>query len=186
LAAAEQNPGSKWQPATTDVIEGSGNGELVILRLVPVTRGCLPMRILLLPIALACLFSTAYADPRPPEGKGQAADQWSNQSPAQTAANHGATDADQLPGPRIDRATARRLAIDHQLVGQQALPPGIRKNLARGKPLPPGIAKRFPPANFIGQLPEYPGYEWLMTGSDLVLAEAVSGIVADVLMEVFE
>ena len=144
------------------------------------------MRISLPPIALACLLTAVYADARPPEGKDKAADHWSNQSPAQTAVIHGATDADQLPGPRIDRATARRLAIDHQLVGQKALPPGIRKNLARGKPLPPGIAKRSPPASFIGQLPEYPGYEWLMTGSDLVLAEAVSGIVADVLMEVFE
>lgn len=40
------------------------------------------------------------------------------------------------------------------------LPPGIRKNLARGKPLPPGIAKTRLPGGYVGRLPHYSGYEW--------------------------
>lgn len=34
-----------------------------------------------------------------------------------------------------------QLAVNLGLTGYQSLPPGIAKNLARGKPLPPGIAK---------------------------------------------
>lgn len=41
----------------------------------------------------------------------------------------------------ISYAVARQLAVNLGLTGYQSLPPGIAKNLARGKPLPPGIAK---------------------------------------------
>lgn len=41
----------------------------------------------------------------------------------------------------ISYTTARALAVNYGLTGYKALPPGIAKNLARGKPLPPGIAK---------------------------------------------
>ena len=57
----------------------------------------------------------------------------------------------------ISFSTARQLAVNYGLVGYQALPPGIAKNLARGKPLPPGIAKKTVPASMLGQLPYYPG-----------------------------
>lgn len=42
----------------------------------------------------------------------------------------------------ISYAVARQLAVNLGLTGYQSLPPGIAKNLARGKPLPPGIAKK--------------------------------------------
>ena len=42
----------------------------------------------------------------------------------------------------ISYTTARALAVNYGLTGYKALPPGIAKNLARGKPLPPGIAKK--------------------------------------------
>lgn len=42
----------------------------------------------------------------------------------------------------ISFATARHLAVNYGLTGYDALPPGIAKNLARGKPLPPCIAKK--------------------------------------------
>ncbi|MDI5823374.1 anti-virulence regulator CigR family protein, partial [Salmonella enterica subsp. enterica serovar Kentucky] len=41
--------------------------------------------------------------------------------------------------------------------------------LTRGKPLPPGIAKKTVPASMLGQLPYYPGYEWKIVGDNLVL-----------------
>jgi hypothetical protein len=37
----------------------------------------------------------------------------------------------------ISFSRARSIAVNYGLVGYQALPPGIAKNLVRGKPLPP-------------------------------------------------
>lgn len=64
---------------------------------------------------------------------------------------------------------------------QQALPPGIAKNLARGKPLPPGIAKRYLPGDLRGRLPHYEGYERLIVGDDVLLIAAATGIIVDIL-----
>lgn len=64
----------------------------------------------------------------------------------------------------------------------KALPPGIAKNLARGKPLPPGIAKQIDPT-LARQLPYYPGYEWRQYGTDAVLVEVGTTIVREVLRD---
>lgn len=64
------------------------------------------------------------------------------------------------------------------------LPPGIAMNLARGKPLPPGIQKVFLPSGLTRQLPYYPGYEYLVVGNDVVLVDRTSLIVADILTDV--
>lgn len=81
---------------------------------------------------------------------------------------------------------ARSLALDHHLTGYQSLPPGIAKNLARGKPLPPGIAKKAVPASMLGQLPSYPGHEWRIVGDDLVLIALSTAIVTSVINGVFK
>lgn len=65
----------------------------------------------------------------------------------------------------------------------QPLPPGIARNLARGKPLPPGIAKRYAPSGLLLQLVPRPGYEILIAGASVLLVHAASGIVHDVLSE---
>jgi len=132
------------------------------------------MRNLIVLLAFSALLTAVHADAKPPENRGKPADAHSNQA-----------SSDDLARITIEIEAARRLAVDHRLVGQQALPPGIRKNLARGKPLPPGIAKRSLPTPYLRQLPVYPGYEWQMAGSDLVLLEAASGVIADVLIDVF-
>lgn len=80
---------------------------------------------------------------------------------------------------------ARGLAVSYGLVGYQSLPPGIAKNLARGKPLPPGIAKKMVPGNMLTSLPHYPGYDWYMVGNDLVLVAATTLIVNTILEGVF-
>lgn len=80
---------------------------------------------------------------------------------------------------------ARSLARQCGLGGQKALPPGIAKNLARGKPLPPGIAKRMVPGDMLGKLPAYPGYEWIMAGRDLLLIEAGTMVIEEILRDVF-
>jgi len=115
---------------------------------------------------------------RPPENKGKPAQGNAEQS---EAARDGS-----LVRITIDRETARRWAGEYRLGGQAALPPGIRKNLARGKPLPPGIAKRNLPTPYLGRLPAYDGYDWTMAGRDLVLVQAATGIIADVLADVFD
>ena len=67
------------------------------------------------------------------------------------------------------------------LAGYRALPPGIAMNLARGKPLPPGIARQVLPASLQAALPAPPtGYGRFIVGDDLVLLELSSGLIADV------
>lgn len=86
----------------------------------------------------------------------------------------------------ITISTARGYAQEYGLSGYGSLPPGIRKNLARGKPLPPGIAKKMVPGPMLARLPVYPGYEWRVAGSDLILVAVATAVVADVLFDVFD
>ncbi|MGG7691838.1 anti-virulence regulator CigR family protein [Klebsiella aerogenes] len=86
----------------------------------------------------------------------------------------------------ISFSRARSLAVNYGLVGYQALPPGIAKNVVRGKPLPPGIAKKTLPASMINDLPYYPGYEWRAVGDDLVLVALSTAIVTSVINGVFD
>jgi hypothetical protein len=67
----------------------------------------------------------------------------------------------------------------------QALPPGIAKNVKRGKPLPPGIAKKALPADLVYRLPRRDGYELVIVGSDIVRVAVATGIIVDVLKDVF-
>jgi len=85
----------------------------------------------------------------------------------------------------ITVSLARDYASDYRAVGYGPLPPGIRKNLARGKPLPPGIAKKVVPSGMLSRLPVYPGYEWRVAGTDLILVSLATLVVADVLADVF-
>ena len=93
----------------------------------------------------------------------------------------------QVHGPAIDIDRVRRvLGENRQLIGQtSALPPGIAKNLARGKPLPPGIAKNFD-GRVASQLPRYDGYEWKQAGTDVILVAIATGIVYEVLRNVLD
>jgi len=91
----------------------------------------------------------------------------------------------QLPS-NVPFDSIRRLAIDYRYTGYRALPPGIQKNLARGKPLPPGIAKQAVPEPLLQQLPVYPGYEWGVYGTDLILINAATGLIQQVLYGIFQ
>jgi len=65
------------------------------------------------------------------------------------------------------------------------LPPGIAKNLARGKPLPPGIAKQYLPEGLRQALPAPPaGYERIIVGGKILLVEIATQAIHDVLMDV--
>lgn len=54
------------------------------------------------------------------------------------------------------------------------------------EPLPPGIAKRYPPQDLLVRLPQRPGYECLIAGRDLLLVAAATGVIVDVLREVID
>ena len=66
----------------------------------------------------------------------------------------------------------------------KALPPGIRKRLARGKGLPPGIAKRAVPADLRSRIRLPAGYEIVEVGLDVVLVEVATSIVHDILTDI--
>jgi hypothetical protein len=64
------------------------------------------------------------------------------------------------------------------------LPPGIEKNLARGKPLPPGIAKQYLPSDLLVRLPTAPrGVEYVVVAGKLLLVEIATQMVREVLLE---
>jgi hypothetical protein len=65
-----------------------------------------------------------------------------------------------------------------------SLPPGIQRNLARGKPLPPGIAKRFAPANLSQRVRVPQGYQLMEMGRDLVLVNVATNLIHDILRDV--
>jgi len=65
------------------------------------------------------------------------------------------------------------------------LPPGIAKNLQRGKPLPPGIAKRYPPYDVLQRLPPLEdGYEYIVVAGKVLLIEIATQMVRDILVDV--
>ncbi|WP_313698060.1 anti-virulence regulator CigR family protein [Achromobacter sp.] len=158
--------------------------------------------------AISCIFLTTGAFAAPPEGKGKPDNPGQGQnkgggknnnngngsgkshagngggSNGKTSNSDGASVTLRLAG--ITVSTARSYAHEYGLSGYSQLPPGIRKNLARGKPLPPGIAKKMVPGPMLARLPAYPGYEWRIAGSDLVLVAIATAVVADVLLDVFD
>jgi hypothetical protein len=69
--------------------------------------------------------------------------------------------------------------------GQKSLPPGIAKNLQRGKPLPPGIAKQVLPTGLIDLLPAPPrGFERIEVDGKVLLVEIATQVIHDVLEDI--
>jgi hypothetical protein len=64
------------------------------------------------------------------------------------------------------------------------LPPGIEKNLVRGKPLPPGIAKRYLPPDLLRRLPPAQrGFEYVVVAGKLLLVEIATQVIHDILLD---
>jgi hypothetical protein len=81
------------------------------------------------------------------------------------------------------RTQIRTFYTSRPETGVEALPPGIRRNLERGKPLPPGIAKKSAPQELQTQLHLEEGYELVEVGLDVLLVEVATGVIHDVLMD---
>jgi Ni/Co efflux regulator RcnB len=82
---------------------------------------------------------------------------------------------------------------EHRAAGQsdahgkkpKGLPPGIAKNLARGKALPPGIARRSLPDGLVRLLPPPPhGYERVIVDGRVLLVEVATRVIHDILTDV--
>jgi Ni/Co efflux regulator RcnB len=61
---------------------------------------------------------------------------------------------------------------------------GAARNYARGRKLPPGVAKRSLPPDLERRLPVQPGYQYVAVENDVLLIVVSTGIVADILMDI--
>ncbi|MDX1404231.1 MAG: anti-virulence regulator CigR family protein [Woeseiaceae bacterium] len=69
--------------------------------------------------------------------------------------------------------------------GAKPMPPGIAKNLARGKRLPPGIAKQALPQSLLVKLPPVAdGYERVIVAGKILLVEIATQVVHDILADI--
>lgn len=137
-------------------------------------------RLLAVSLSLMLGLSAAGVAAQPPEHRGK----------PDHAEKHKRDSADQeysRSAVTIEDALVREIFRDQRdyLEPTGALPPGIRKNLQRGKPLPPGIAKRFD-SRLESRLPRYPGYDWRQVGTDAVLIDAATGIVEAIIADVLQ
>jgi Ni/Co efflux regulator RcnB len=135
-------------------------------------------------ISLAVLTSFAIADP--PEGKGKQGKEKAYKQKKDKLDYQGSDGSGALISVNVRYEDVRPIAVANHYTGYKSLPPGIRKNLMRGKPLPPGIAKKMAPDLMLLKLPRYEGYEWRICGNDLILAAIATNIVQEVIRGVFE
>ena len=141
----------------------------MMTRLILVRREIILIALLLL---TTCSELSIYYPPSNSSGPGIGAQQRGNQSVVVTGS--------------ISTAEVKKLALANNLTGLRALPPGIRRNLQRGKPLPRGIARQAIPEAILVELPSHPNHDWRIAGRDLVLIAVGTLIVVDILNDVFE
>ena len=142
-------------------------------------------RTAILSVCVVLLALPTLAAAAPPEGKGKPDKSHHKDSGHDGGDSRGDEGRDSGSYDGFDEDDFRLFAREQHYSGYDALPPGIRKNLARGKPLPPGIARREIPPELMRRLPPRDGYEWRAVGSDVVLYSITSGIVDQVLRDVF-
>ena len=84
-----------------------------------------------------------------------------------------------------ERRIIQRYFGEHpSTVKVKELPPGIRKKLARGGAMPPGIAMQVLPDGLHRQLPPRFGQHYEIIGTDVVLVETATRVIVDVLKDV--
>lgn len=88
---------------------------------------------------------------------------------------------------RTHRYDPDRYRVEERGQGKppKRIPPGIAKNLRRGKPLPPGIAKQVLPMELHRRLPRLPnGYEPVIVDDKVILVETATQVIRDVIEDV--
>lgn len=121
---------------------------------------------------------TCLATPAHPQGRPNA-----KPKPTATASTAGAAASVTVVFRDTDRVTFRDYFRRHAIAATP-LPPGIAKNVARGKPLPPGIAKRAVPPDLLVVGPRV-GREVSLAIVGNVVVAMRSGVVIDILVGVF-
>lgn len=113
-------------------------------------------------------------------------------SPGAGNDRQGDADLEDVIAESVIDASARAIMGDYFEANPQpveALPPGIAKNVQRGKPLPPGIAKRSLPSDLSGRLRERnPSIgdvvDAVIVGDDVAIVDAASGVVVEILKDI--
>ncbi len=100
---------------------------------------------------------------------------------AQAAPPGAAATSQWVSFPDGARQQALRFYGQRDARSARPLPPGIRKKLDRGRPLPPGIAKKVAPAPLARRLGVPDGFQLLEAGTNLLLVEAATGLVHDLI-----
>ncbi|WP_285415320.1 anti-virulence regulator CigR family protein [Pseudomonas sp. efr-133-TYG-5] len=140
-------------------------------------------------LTLAVGSTAALADPGNGKGQGNGKGGPSNNHVHgnQNGKGHGSGSDNSDRAPVIDRGGVLGVLDGYRNYWSPApaLPPGIQKNLARGKPLPPGIAKKLD-GRLVGRLPHYDGYEWQQAGTDLILVAIATGLIYEILDGAFD
>ena len=129
-------------------------------------------------VSIAMALAPCLASASPGNGNGNGKGQHHQGQGKQGGGSNGA----RYGSPSIDRGDILSILQGNRSYWSPgpSLPPGIQKNLARGKPLPPGIAKKLD-GRLLGQLPRYDGYEWMQAGVDLILVAVATGVIYEVL-----
>lgn len=163
-----------------------------------------PTRLSAITLMLALGLSSAGISAQPPENRGKPDSQPGKHAQHAGKEHRGDKDRDRYErdderyyerDERYESRDRRDIDIEETVIREifrdqrsyiepaRSLPPGIQKNLARGKPLPPGIAKQFD-SRVQSRLPSYPGYDWRQVGTDAVLVDATTGIVETIIANV--
>jgi hypothetical protein len=129
--------------------------------------------VVLLLVGPAILAGQAFADPPPGKGKNKRKAEESEAAPAARLVGAAVFSALEIQRIRSYYAAQPNARV-------KPLPPGIAKNLARGKPLPPGIAKRYAPQGLVRELSSRSGCEILVAGASILLVEAATGVIRDI------
>ena len=118
------------------------------------------------------------------QGRGRGKDRQDNGGPAAAGApaRSDASVSVSVVFRDSDRVAFRDYFVRNRIAAE-SLPPGIAKNVARGKPLPPGIAKKMVPADLLAVGPRVSNdVSFSIVGRAVVALK--NGIVIDILADV--
>jgi hypothetical protein len=117
------------------------------------------------------------------QGRGRGRDKQDNGGPAASGpARSDASVSVSVVFRDSDRVAFRDYFVRNRIAAE-SLPPGIAKNVARGKPLPPGIAKKMVPADLLAVGPRVSNdVSFSIVGRAVVALK--NGIVIDILADI--
>ena len=152
----------------------------------PIPEDFVMIKFLVTATLLSLILASSPATAKPPKDKGGKPDKEQHEDKELREDLRDIEDGLDLVSSLISAGDARDLAVGAGATGNKPLPNGIRKNLARGKPIPPGIQKTRMPSGFLDELPKRKGYRWEGAGTDLLLVQEGTDLVADVLKDVMK